>query len=96
MWLVFIVGIVALSTCLVWLSYLNSKARGLAACLPDGSFAVDPSHFRYLSSSGFFQITFGWGNMTFTQVKAIDISWDIVSCIILSGQPLVHISTGDG
>jgi hypothetical protein len=51
-----------------------------SACLPDDSFAMDPSNFQYLSSSGFFQITLGFGNMSFTQVKAIDIAWDIVSC----------------
>jgi hypothetical protein len=65
---------------LVWLSYLNFAGfLELGACLPDRSFSLDPSHFRYLSSSGFFEITLAMGNMTFTQVKAIDIIWDIVS-----------------
>jgi hypothetical protein len=65
---------------LVWLSLPNPAGFGeLGACLPDRSFSLDPSHFRYLSSSGFFEITLATGNMTFTQVKAIDIIWDIVS-----------------
>jgi hypothetical protein len=48
------------------------------ACVPDGSFSVMPTDFRYWSRSGFFQITLAFGNMDFTQVKAIDIAWDIV------------------
>ena len=49
------------------------------ACLPDDSFALDPSKFRFFSKSGFFQITLGFGHMNFTEVKTIDIAWDIVS-----------------
>jgi hypothetical protein len=49
------------------------------ACQPDGSFSVDPAAFRYWSSSGFFQITLGFGSMSFTQVKVIDVAWDVVS-----------------
>jgi hypothetical protein len=51
----------------------------LAACLPDGSFSVRPEEFHYLSMSGFFQITLRFGDYDFTQVKTIDIAWDIVS-----------------
>lgn len=50
-----------------------------SACQPDGSFSVDPSTYQYWSKSGFFQITLGFGNLTFTQAKAIDIIWDVVS-----------------
>jgi hypothetical protein len=54
-------------------SYLEDKA-----CVPDGSFSIEPKDYRYWSRSGFFQITLAFGNMDFTQVKAIDIAWDIV------------------
>ncbi|RYN99605.1 hypothetical protein AA0120_g1957 [Alternaria tenuissima] len=57
------------------------------ACLPDDSFALDPSKFRFFSKSGFFQITLGFGHMNFTEVKTIDIAWDIL--VGRGGQALV-------
>jgi hypothetical protein len=81
LWLFLVAWMVMLLIGLTWLSSPNSDLFGeLEACLPDGSFAMDSSHFRYLSGLGFFQITMGWGHMTFTQAKAIDVIWDIVSC----------------
>lgn len=50
-------------------------------CQPDKSFRLHPETFSYWSSTGYFQITLGWGHLTFTQAKAIDIVWDIVSCL---------------
>ncbi|RAR06361.1 hypothetical protein DDE82_003431 [Stemphylium lycopersici] len=65
------------------------------ACLPDGRFAVDPSMYRYFSGSGFFEITLGFGRMSFTQVKAIDVSWDIL--VGRGGQAIVaYISCSFG
>lgn len=58
-------------------SYKNSHSN--KACQPDGSFQIDPGSFGYWSKSGFFQITLGFGVLTFTQAKAIEIIWDIVS-----------------
>jgi hypothetical protein len=54
-------------------------SSGSDACLPDGSFALDPSTYNYWSKSGFFQITLGFGSLTFSEAKAIDIVWDVVS-----------------
>lgn len=54
------------------------------ACLPDDSFGLRPQDFSYWGSSGFFQITLGFGDLTFTQAKAIDIVWDVVSCPLLA------------
>jgi len=51
----------------------------MTACLPDGSFRIDPSDFRYFSRSGFFQVTLAFGNLSFTQAKVIDVACDIVS-----------------
>ncbi|CAO2653004.1 Nn.00g024150.m01.CDS01 [Neocucurbitaria sp. VM-36] len=56
---------------------LRSSFR-TSACLPDGSFRIDPESYEYWSRSGFFQITLGFGTLTFTQAKAIDIIWDVV------------------
>ena len=59
---------------------LRSDIRGdLGACLPDGSFSVEPDTYRYFSGSGFFEITLAFGSMSFTQVKVLDVAWDIVS-----------------
>jgi hypothetical protein len=49
-----------------------------SAFMPDGTFSLDPSSFRWFSSAGLFQITLGFG-LRFTQAKTIDIAWDIVS-----------------
>jgi hypothetical protein len=49
------------------------------ACRPDGSFSLDPTTYNYWDSSGFFQVTLGFGDLSFTQAKAIDVVWDIVS-----------------
>ncbi|KAI1737957.1 hypothetical protein F4680DRAFT_426655 [Xylaria scruposa] len=48
-----------------------------AACRPDGTFSVYEG-YQYWDSSGFFQITLTFGDFTFTQVKVIDIAWDVV------------------
>jgi hypothetical protein len=69
-----------------WFWVIGDKG---AACMPDGTFSIDPSSFPWFSSAGLFQITMGFGNLSFTQVKAIDIVWDIVSysfALILSSR----------
>jgi hypothetical protein len=64
-----------------WFWVIGDKG---AACMPDGTFSIDPTSFPWFSSAGLFQITMGFGNLSFTQVKAIDIVWDIVSyCFVL-------------
>jgi len=49
------------------------------ACKPDGSFQIYSILYSNWVVSGFFQITMGFGTLTFTQAKVIDIIWDIVS-----------------
>lgn len=49
-----------------------------SACLPDSSFSLRPDTFSMWSSTGFFQITLGGGNLSFAQAKLVDIVWDIV------------------
>ncbi|KAI1157971.1 hypothetical protein F5B18DRAFT_668615 [Nemania serpens] len=48
-----------------------------AACRPDGTFSPFTG-YSYWDASGFFQITLAFGSFTFTQVKVIDIAWDII------------------
>ncbi|EUC44372.1 hypothetical protein COCMIDRAFT_52299, partial [Bipolaris oryzae ATCC 44560] len=49
-----------------------------SACLPDGRFRLRPDMFSMWSSTGFFQITLGGGDLSFAQAKLVDIVWDIV------------------
>ncbi len=75
----------------VWLngvSYTQKSSSRLSACLPDDSFSLRPKEYSYWSNSGFFQITLGFGTLTFTQAKAIDVIWDIVSTCWLLLQEL--------
>lgn len=48
-------------------------------CMPDGSFSTNPSGYNIWKSSGFFQITLGFGHMSFALAKFIDIAFDVVS-----------------
>jgi hypothetical protein len=77
------VWFICLTVGFVLLCLFASTSRGIAdsnaACLPDDSFSVDPAEYRYWSKSGFFQITLGFGSLTFTQAKAVDVIWDVVS-----------------
>ena len=50
-----------------------------SACQPDGQFSYVTGRYKAWDASGFFQITLGFGALTFTQAKVIDIIWDIVS-----------------
>src|SRR5690242_18712624 len=59
-------------------SWYSSSSRS-STCLPDEEFSLRPETYQYWSRSGFFQITLGTGDLTFTQAKAIDVIWDIVS-----------------
>lgn len=81
-WTVGLVGVVA------FLSILFAGSGG--ACLPDDSFQVGPETYSYWDTAGFFQITLGFGHLTFTQAKAIDIIWDVVSSFFGS-KVLVHM-----
>lgn len=79
MWCLVIIWFLVLILSLIALILINTDFTGANACLPDGSFSVEPSTYRYSSRSGFFEITLAFGTMTFTQAKVLDVSWDIVS-----------------
>ncbi|KAI0182319.1 hypothetical protein EV127DRAFT_355165 [Xylaria flabelliformis] len=55
----------------------RSTASLSAACRPDGTFSAFEG-YSFWDSSGFFQITFAFGSFSFTEVKVIDITWDVV------------------
>ena len=70
---------------------LGRRAETSSACRPDGSFSpyLDYSAWQI---SGFFQITVPFGSLTFTQAKAVDIIWDLVSVVSIQlsiDEPLI-------
>jgi len=58
-------------------------------CMPDGSFSNNPSGYNIWKTSGFFQITLGFGHLSFALAKFIDIAFDIVS-----RSPGCHVTVG--
>ena len=48
------------------------------ACLPDGTFSLKHDTYNYWAASGFFQITLGFGSLSFAEAKIIDVAWDVV------------------
>lgn len=65
----------------LWASVRGSRgfaAASQSACLPDGRFSTDPSTYDPWSRPGFFEITLGHGELSYTQAKVIDIAWDVV------------------
>lgn len=66
-----------------WLFKVNYEG-----CYPDDTFSpFEEATYNYFSASGFFQVTLGFGSMTFTQAKVCDVIWDLV------GIPLSIYST---
>lgn len=55
-----------------------------SACLPDGNFGIEPYNYNYWFNSGFFEITLGFGRLTFTQAKFVDVVWDIVGLVFFA------------
>ena len=81
LWLLFFCWVASLLTTLILVSVSRSGyyATSSSACLPDGTFSVFRSYDPW-DINGFFQITIGFGELTFTQAKVIDVVWDVVSC----------------
>lgn len=48
------------------------------ACFPDGSFNAGYNSYNFWSTCGIFQITLGFGELSFSTVKLIDVVWDVV------------------
>jgi hypothetical protein len=76
------VGGMVLGLSFLGISTISTYLISDDACSPDGEFTLWPGDFNYWHSSNFFQINFGFGELTFAQAKAIDIVWDVVSIIL--------------
>jgi hypothetical protein len=72
---------VCLALCLAYVLAISEDAsfHGLTACRPDGEFSLEPYKYNYWDASGYFQITIGFGTLSFSEAKVVDIVWDIVS-----------------
>ncbi|EMT63127.1 hypothetical protein FOC4_g10013335 [Fusarium odoratissimum] len=64
--------------CLLPLDFSDEESP----CQPDGEFRFDGidrrDSFDWWAPRGFFQITLGWGRLSFGTVKLIDVIWDLV------------------
>lgn len=49
-----------------------------SACLPNGAFSLHPDKYNTWTLSGVFQVTLGFGALSFGIAKFIDTVWDIV------------------
>lgn len=60
-------------------AYFNESSTGYVACLPNGApyFYWSPESANIWNPDLFLSITLGFGPLTFTQAKAIDIIWDL-------------------
>jgi hypothetical protein len=79
-WFVGLIWFFGLIGSLIFLAGMDAGSSG-TACQPDGTFRLSPETYNTWSSTGFFQITLGGGNLTFTEAKVVDIVWDIVRSI---------------
>jgi hypothetical protein len=57
---------------------LEATSGSLSPCLPDGSFSLRPDLYNYFTPDAAFEITLGFGNLSFANAKLIDIVWDLV------------------
>ncbi|KAI0100738.1 hypothetical protein GGR51DRAFT_343207 [Nemania sp. FL0031] len=57
---------------------LSTDPVNPSACHPDGTFSLFREAYNPWAASGFFQTTLAFGNLTYTDAKAVDIVWDIV------------------
>jgi hypothetical protein len=65
------------------MEHVFSPSQG---CQPGGKFSPYSSAYSPWVSGDIFEITLGFGAMSFTQAKVIDIGWDLVSSIFLSSR----------
>jgi hypothetical protein len=85
-WTLCVFWLLGLIVSAVMIGMMSAFITTDSACLPDGSFRLLPDTFSMWSSTGFFQITLGGGNLSFAQAKVVDIVWDIVRSLALQIQ----------
>lgn len=83
LWFFIIQWISSLVILMTVLSLWSKSAESGSACPPNGIFTPDLSRYEILAPSSFFQISLGFGALSFTSVKAIDTAWDIVRAPML-------------
>jgi hypothetical protein len=72
-------GLVAAIVVIAVSSYSPLSFYLLSPCLPDGSFSLRPDLYNPWTTSGAFEITLAFGNLSFANAKLIDVIWDVVS-----------------
>jgi hypothetical protein len=80
-WSVGVIWFLGLLIGAIILSIVQSFSTSDTACPPDGTFRFNPETYSTWSSTGFFQITWAGGHLSFAQAKVVDIVWDIVRSI---------------
>lgn len=67
---------------LIFLAIFGSGNLVEAVCKPDGTFSSSPYNFKYWTT-GFFEISLAFGAFSFTEVKALDVAFQLVrpSCV---------------
>lgn len=78
LWFLFICWIMGLLMCMIVMPSIWTNNDISSACLPDGTFSIFAQYDPW-NIYGFFQITSGFGELTFTQAKVVDVIWDVVS-----------------
>lgn len=73
-WMLFILSLTELL--IIWGNFPSSPS----ACKPDNSFSPFSDDYKWWSQRSFFEITLRGGSLTFSQAKAVDVTWDLV-CI---------------
>ena len=71
-----ILGILAITIYLP--NVVGQTATEETGCAEDGRFILDPSTHTAWSTSDAFYITLGFGNLSFSTVKLIEVIWDVL------------------
>ncbi|KAK4464984.1 hypothetical protein QBC42DRAFT_262282 [Cladorrhinum samala] len=73
--LIFLLGILSSQDVEIFMS--DGFSRG-SACVGENTFSPFMDHVNWWSADGIFEITIGFGSMSFAQAKVVDIVWDLI------------------
>lgn len=76
--LLFTYWLISILSLLAMLPFAATTNAFSSACMPDGSFNIARDGYNIWSLTGFFQITIGFGPLSFTEAKIINTCWDVV------------------
>lgn len=94
LWFLFFCWMAGLLACLIMVPLLWAGYYMSSACLPDGTFSIYEIYDPW-DIYGFFQITSGFGELTFTQAKVVDVVWDVVSLYFMRGQLFANLDSAN-